>query len=656
MRYLILTAAVGVLAALGGCGDSIVGNTIPRIEVTEGQRPVLPNGTVTARAELPARILIGNTGTGSLMVNEIVIESSPAGAFSIISLPMPSLAAPIQVDPNALSHPFSVAYNPAAVTDGARASAMVRIRTNMTLNSATEFTFYVAPEVSLARLVVSPPILDFKTVSANATATQTSNLLNTGGASLAIDRILFAGHLGYTASIAGVTYNVTAESASTGILLNPPLTVAAGNSQKVDVTYTATGAEAAQGTLLFYTGTTDTTGAELKLFANLAGPCIKTNPTHVAFGGKLVGEGSEIGLDIESCGDVDLVINDIEMLEDANGVFGVNEAAVSPFPLTIAPSTRVRLPVTYFPSAVAQLGSDGQFVLDQGKLRISSNAYLAQLDVSVDGFGTSGECPVAKITVAEGDEVLPQTELHLSGTGSTAPSGNITAYEWTVVQPNGSQSTFGPSPYSASPTFEANVVGEYIFRLTVRDAFGVASCSPAEARVIVTSDEAIHVELLWHTPGDLDETDVTGPFDYASVGSDVDLHFLHPKAQGVYFDPIYDCYWRNTHPNWGLINSPSDDPSLDRDDTDGAGPENLNIDVPEQNVTYQVGVHYYDDWDYGVSQVTVRIYIYGVLRDQWDNVTLRGDDMWDTHTIDWPSTTVTRIGTSPQITPLYLGL
>ena len=29
------------------------------------------------------------------------------------------------------------------------------------------------------------------------------------------------------------------------------------------------------------------------------------------------------------------------------------------------------------------------------------------------------------------------------------------------------------------------------------------------------------------------------------------------------------------------------------------------------------------------------------------------DDMWDSHYIDWPSGTVTRIGNTPRITPNY---
>ena len=659
MRYLILTAAmvVGVLTAFGACGDSggIGGGAIAKIEVTEGQRAVTKNGTVTARADLAARIQIGNTGEGMLQVNEIIVESTPTGAFTIVSLPAPSTLAPIEIWQDSLSHQFAVEYNPAAVTDGSRAKATVRIRTNLTINSGTEFTFYVAPEVSVARLVVSPSILDFAVVQANATSTKTANLLNTGGAALSINRIIFAGHLGYTATIAGNTYNVTAESASNGIVLNPPLAVPSGSAQKVDVTYAATGAEAAQGSMVFFTDdATNTSGSELKLYANLQGPCIKTNPTRVAFGGKLVGASSVIALQIESCGDVDLIISDIAMIEDGNGVFGVDEGALGAFPLTIPAQDTVEVPVTYFPSAIAPLGTDGQFVQDQGKIQIDSNAYLAQLDVPVDGFGTDGLCPVAKIDIAEGDEVLPQTNLHLSGAGSTASAGAINGYTWSVVAPGGSVTDFAPSKYVKDVTFETNLVGEYIFRLNVTDALGVQSCSPAERTVVVTSDDAIHVELLWRTPGDINESDSGGDQIYFSVGSDVDLHFLHPKAYGNYFDFSYDCYWENTGPEWGIF-SPSDNPSLDRDDTDGAGPENLNVAVPEQGVRYQVGAHYWNDWGYGKAFTTVRIYIYGVLRDQWADVSLNNDDMWDTHYIDWPSGTVTRIGGTPRITPNFRG-
>ena len=659
MRYLILMALAGALVAAGACGDDggIKPKGIPAIEVKEGQQVVAPNSTVSTRADLPARINVGNTGTELLTIKAITIESTPPGAFSIVSLPTPSEAAPIELFPETLAHQFSVTYDPTAVANGVRATGVVRIKTNATLNSGSEFVFNVVSEVTFARLVVTPPIIDFAEVATGTTSTKSANLLNTGGAALAIERIVLSGHPGYTVTIAGVSYTVTAESAAGGIVLDPPLSVAASNALGIDVKYAASGDEPAKATLVFFTDdVTSTAGSKLELFANVDGPCIRANPAHVSFGGKLIGETAEVMLELQSCGGFDLVISDVAMIEDGKGVFAVRKEALGTFPVTIPAGASVGLPVTYKPSLLAELGLDGQYVLEQGLIEIVSNAYIAQLEVPVDGFGTDGKCPLANITVEEGDEVLPQTELHLSGFGSTATNGPIMSYEWSVVQPTGSVSTFQPSARIADPTFETNIVGTYIFRLSVKDAFGVKSCSPAQYTVTTTSDDAIHVELLWHTPGDPNESDVSDPFDFSSVGSDVDLHFLHPKAQGLYFDAQYDCFWRNTNPTWGLPGSPSDDPSLDRDDTDGAGPENLNVDVPEQNVTYQVGVHYYDEWGYGVSKVTVRVYIYGVLRDEWDNVTLRGDDMWDSHTIEWPSTTVTRIGSSPQITPFYLGL
>jgi hypothetical protein len=272
---------------------------------------------------------------------------------------------------------------------------------------------------------------------------------------------------------------------------------------------------------------------------------------------------------------------------------------------------------------------------------------------SADGLNP-GDCPVAVITVAQGAEVWPQTRLELDGSSSIAGFGEVVAWEWSVIQPQGSVSTFVPSKFVRNPTFEANITGTYTFRLTVYDAQGRASCVEAEFVVTTAVDDAIRVELTWQTPGDPDQTD-TGAGPNSSAGSDLDLHFLHPRANGAYFDWTYDCYSGSPAQEWGFF-GPSDNPSLTRDDTDGAGPENLVVSVPEQNVRFQVGTHYLNDWGYGHSLATIRVYIYGVLRDQWSDVRLNMGDMWDSHYIDWPSGIVTRITAPagvPRITPQY---
>ena len=84
---------------------------------------------------------------------------------------------------------------------------------------------------------------------------------------------------------------------------------------------------------------------------------------------------------------------------------------------------------------------------------------------------------------------------------------------------------------------------------------------PARVLVVSTPDEAIHIELTWHNPLDPDESDNTG--------SDVDLHLV--KVGFNWFDDVFDTYYANQTPDWQ-----PELPSLDIDDTDGAGPEALS--------------------------------------------------------------------------------
>ena len=251
------------------------------------------------------------------------------------------------------------------------------------------------------------------------------------------------------------------------------------------------------------------------------------------------------------------------------------------------------------------------------------------------------EGPVAVIECVEGANVVPQTVLHLSGAGSHSGAGAIVGWKWSVEQPPGSRSVFVPSDTSPEPTFEANVAGVYTFSLLVFDETDNRSPSFATMVVVVKPDTVLHIELLWHTPDDQDETD-----SGAQAGSDLDLHFTHPWAEGHdvdgdgaldgFFDNPFDCYWFNGHPEWGDSESAFDNPSLDRDDTDGAGPENLNLAAPEP-VTYRVGVHYWNDHDYGVSYATLKVYLHGELALEVADVSLSNDDMWDACTIEFPN-------------------
>lgn len=267
---------------------------------------------------------------------------------------------------------------------------------------------------------------------------------------------------------------------------------------------------------------------------------------------------------------------------------------------------------------------------------------------------TAGPTDEVLITSDHGDETLPGSVVQLGVEVPAELEPVITGYRWSVEQPAGSAVRFMPNEFVPAPTFEAWVVGTYVFHLDlverVEDEDRIRRAGSFMMRV--SPNDALHVELTWRTPNDGDETDTGGSASY-SVGSDVDLHVLHPSAE-KYFDWTYDCYWENTNPEWGAI-GPLDNPMLDRDDTDGAGPEVISIERPEA-LTYRVGVHYWNDWAYGEAFATVRIFWGGVLLDQWETRVVNGD-LWESHLIDAATATVTRLtadgSDAPRVTPQY---
>ena len=147
----------------------------------------------------------------------------------------------------------------------------------------------------------------------------------------------------------------------------------------------------------------------------------------------------------------------------------------------------------------------------------------------------------------------------------------------------------------------------------------------------------IWIRMTWDTPGDPDPND-TG----AGTGSDVGLHFLHPN--GTWDVSPWDCHWKNKVPNWGDSESNEDDPRLDIDDTDGWGPENITLRIPE-GVTYKVGAFYFSDHNYGPSDVTMEIFIDGEIALSHTIFGFANRQFWEAATITWPSREVELVNT-----------
>jgi hypothetical protein len=232
--------------------------------------------------------------------------------------------------------------------------------------------------------------------------------------------------------------------------------------------------------------------------------------------------------------------------------------------------------------------------------------------------------PIAVCSVSP-DKVRPISgSATWDGTESYDPNGlDIIDYDWTLVAlPSGSTVSMPPGESIRAP-FVPDLAGNYVAELIVTNEDGVES-DPCGTTLQAEPSEALWVEMFWESSGD-----------------DMDLHLLAP---GGTLRTESDCYFANctwSPLDWGVSGSGQDDPILDLDDIPGTGPENINIEEPE-DATYTVVVHDYPGSSFTPgNMVTINIYLDGSLA--WtDSRLISGEDSYTNFaTIDAASGTVT---------------
>lgn len=253
------------------------------------------------------------------------------------------------------------------------------------------------------------------------------------------------------------------------------------------------------------------------------------------------------------------------------------------------------------------------------------------------GGGSGVNLPTA---ICPGDIVTtPLTPVQL--VGSATDDGHIISYLWELLdQPLGS-SCLPPTPsFSPIATFTPDLAGSYPIRFTVRDDEGNRDDCQLTVQAVV--NETFRVEMFWNPPED------------PSDNSDVDLHLLHPGSP-AWFSYTGDCYYANCSAagsmslDWDAPGYLPDNPSLDIDDVDGFGPENINIVEPIVGQRYAVGVHYFDpqDW-YPPATVFIRIYCgMGSVDPVWEqgpvplsgSSDIYGNDFWKVAHLTWNGST-----------------
>lgn len=335
-------------------------------------------------------------------------------------------------------------------------------------------------------------------------------------------------------------------------------------------------------------------------------PCVGITPASLNFGDVAIGTQAEAMVTIENCsGTASLTLDDAS----APAGFEVALPAVAQIP-----------PETSFPLTVlfAPVDAGGHV----GMINITTSAGTVSVNVQGNGLEGLEGCPtpVALGRADAGDvyssnfTATSSTTIQLSAADSVAPSV-IERYEWTLTgRPQGSTAQLS-STSSVEPSLFLDQAGVYQADLRVFTAQSPDDC-PA-ARVTITANgpdpDEILVQLVWDTPGDANQTD--------TLGTDMDLHYMHPL--GTWNMAPYDCFWNNKNADWGADGMAS----VDIDDVDGAGPENISHSNAGSAI-YQVGVHYFQANTYGASTATLRVYRGGSLNTEVEQLLNTTGEFW----------------------------
>jgi hypothetical protein len=557
--------------------------------------------------------------TADLVITGYQIDG-PDGVFTVGGLE----EFPITIPPGG-TYPIQVIY-----TAVSTAAAQGRIVFDANSENDDDEILELSTLELSGRLFVTPNPVDFGRVPEGSSSCLDVVVQNIGTSPVTVSNYTLV------ASSGEFTTNLFSEQFPEGAVTLQPAG-AEGDRFDLEVCYTPS-TDGFDSAALDFQSDAPQDGGRLRvpITANGAAPCIRLNHEGAFnFGPSLVNQTTTELFVITNCSNStagtgqDLIVSGISFTDEVfeiSPAFTLPEAALPAMPITIPPGGTATFEVAYFPTALD--------VSDRTLLRVVSNdTAKTPLDVEITGVGSNNECPtaVARCSVGSGppsdalNAVVLDT-LTCTAAGSVDPDGTITEYIWEVIaQPADSTTTF-ETPNREVSDFFIDVQGSYTLQLTTVDDAGCASPSPAIVEVVANYDEDIAVQLVWETPADPDETDTDG--------SDVDLHFLHPS--GSWTESQWDCHFRSVEPNWGSPSSGDDDPSLDIDDVDGAGPENINLDNPENGVTYRVGVHYWSDHGWGPADATVKIFIGGALVFE-KTATLTNGQFWDVAAVKWPS-------------------
>ncbi len=647
-NYALITVIAMAMTACGGCTEDDNNSTID--VASSGKLLVSPSPISFTRVPLGQEDIIDvqvrNLSSDPLTVLQVTLRPRNGGsvdALTVQNLPQGEFSIPGQA-----SRTIQVRYAPTSTTR--TAGQLEFVASDPEYSQESPLVVPINTLTNQPDIQALPAQVRFaRQTPENDASFRDFTITNVGSAPLTITREpAYNGGDDFRLDLPARQYPLTLEPFDAEAAEQSPLEY----ELNVRVRYKALGSGADAGTVLVYSndtngelveGNEDEGVLRVPVTANADAPCILIDSVTRNLGQVPVGQRILDVVEVTNCGTQPLVLQDVELAQNSDdseytidlGSWDVDgDGIIDNGQQTIQPEESDTFQLEYIPTAEGT---------DQATLIIKSNDPITPTqEVRVIGRGAVGECPdAAAVGRVEGSGTsrpmigaAPLDYIILDGSASSDPDGTIPPnspdnWIWEATEYPGDTPPILEPPADRANDYRFQrtrllLAGLYRFTLKVRDDQGFESCNTAEVTVRAVPNEKLSIELTWTNPEDADETDENG--------ADVDIHLVK-MGPGTWFDGTYDVYFDNKDGSW-LPESPS----LDIDDTDGVGPETIQMDNPDNCQWYAVGVHYYDQNAYGTAYATIRIYVDGNLAFERLNVPLkRQDSFWDVARIHWDS-------------------
>jgi len=322
-------------------------------------------GTVLVGTPKTLPLTVQNTGTASLTVSSVALCSGTTTRFTVSPSSLTVAAGS--------SGTVNVTYTPTGAATDSGCIALTHNASNaaspLNVNVSAAGSTSAAPSIS-----VSPPSLAFGTVLVGTPKTLSVTVSNTGTATLTVSSI---------ALCSGTTTRFAVSPAS--------LSVAAGQSGTVNVTYTPTGAATDSGCIALThddANTASPLSVNLSATGALPAPIIAVNPSSLSFGTVTVGTPNTLGFQVQNTGTATLTVSSIAPCSGTPTGF-----SVTPSSLNVPAGQSGTVNVTYTASGASS---------DSGCVALTHNAKntASPLSVNVSATGSLAPAPSVAVTPA----------------------------------------------------------------------------------------------------------------------------------------------------------------------------------------------------------------------------------------------------------------